>query len=142
MSSIAEEFLVGIKEVFDILLTTEIDFYQLDMDNTKINVYKESVDRVYKPPITISGKVNIDISNNNSYDETLRTKSIITIPTKELLDNGIDVSDEALHKDLLGSKFHYKDFIFEVDKVNPKCLVDDVFQLYDFYCTKSKVEKK
>ena len=54
-------FLLGVnRELLHGFISTEVGIYKLDLNKTDINIYEESNNKVYKPPVRVFGLVRYD----------------------------------------------------------------------------------
>lgn len=137
---ISEEFLDGIYEAYTLLMTDQIFLRLLDENSTVTNVYQETPNKKYLPPIQLYGKLDGSREQGEEYVEGVNDLIQITIPTKSLLINGVDISPqnyETLQKGVMS----YKGIDYEIKMVVPKTNIDDVFQFYTFHCEKPKVRR-
>lgn len=137
---ISEEFLDGIYEAYTLLMTDQIFLKLLDEDSTVTNVYQETSNKKYLPPIQLYGKLDAYREQGEEYVEGVNDLVQITIPTKGLLINGVDISPqnyETLQKGVIS----YKGIDYEIKRVVPRTNIDDVFQFYVFHCEKPKVRR-
>ena len=74
------------------------------------------------------------IQNNVQVD------AVITVPTKQLILNGISRSTEEDLSILSRGKISYKGIDYLIHHVVPKTLVADEWQMYDFICFIDKKE--
>ena len=137
---ISDDFLEGVYEVFSTLMTNQIFLKLLDEDNTATNIYGETLNKQYKEPIQLVGKFSLSIEQGEQVVEGLQSYATVTIPTKSLLDNEVDVSPEN-YETLEKGVIIYKDVEYAIKKVVPTTNIDDVFQFYVFHCEKPKIRR-
>lgn len=137
--SIQNAFLDGIEEVYSIMFTNRIKFSLLDEEATSVNVYEETLNKKYLDPIQLIGRVQTTFTQGTEPIESVQIDATITIPTKQLITNNIPHTTESDLETLRRGKFEYDGFEYLVEKVVPKTLVADKWQMYDFMC---KVVKK
>lgn len=137
---LSEEFLEGIYEVFDILMTDQIFLKLLDEKNTVSNIYKETVNKKYFEPIQLVGKFSMTVEQGEEVVEGTQDYVTVTIPTKSLLDNNVDITPQN-YDTLEKGVIVYKDVEYTIAKITPKTNIDDVFQFYVFYCEKPKTRR-
>ena len=137
-SEIQNAFLDGLEEVFSIMFTDKINLSLLDEESTKPNVYDETPKKVYKSPIPLVGRITTTFTQGEDPIEGVQIDAVITIPTKQLISNQIPHKTESDLETLKKGKMSYGEFEYLIEKVKPKTLVADVWQMYDFYC---RVEK-
>lgn len=133
-SEIQNAFLDGLEEVFSIMFTDKIKLSLLDEESTSTNVYDETTEKVYKPQIPLVGKITTTFEQGENPIEGVQIDAIITIPTKQLISNQVPHKSDLDLETLKKGKMSYGDFEYLVDKVVPKILVADMWQMYDFYC--------
>lgn len=137
--SIQNAFLDGLEEVFSIMFTDRLLLSLLDEENTQVNIYEETSRKVYLDPIQLIGRIQTTFTQGEEPVEGVQIDAVITIPTKQLITKQIPhLTDEDLET-LKKAKFTYDGFEYLVEKVVPKTLVADMWQMYDFNC---RVEKK
>lgn len=137
--SIQNAFLDGIEEVFSIMFTDRLELRLLDEKNTKVNVYEESLEKVYKDPVSLIGRIQTTFSQGEEPIEGVQVDAIVTIPTKQLITKEIPHKTEEDLEVLKKGKFVYDGIEYMVDRVVPKTLVADIWQMYDFVC---RIDKK
>lgn len=131
---IQNAFLDGIEEVFSLMFTNRLSLRLLDEESTKTNIYEETPDKVYRDPIALIGRIQTTFNQGEDPIESVNIDAVITIPTKQLISNQIPHETREDLETLKKAKFIYDDFEYLVDKVVPKTLVADKWQLYDFMC--------
>ena len=137
---ISDEFLDGIYEVYSLMMTNQIFLKLLDEGNTATNIYNETKSKKYLTPIQLVGKVSLTMSEGEEVVEGVKETATVTIPTKSLLDNNIDISPEnraTLEKGVI----HYDGVDYEIKQVTPTTNIDNVFQFYVFNCEKPKIRR-
>lgn len=134
-SEIQNAFLDGMEEVFHILFTDSIVFQFLDEEATVTNIYDETSEKVYSSTeYSLIGKAVLTSEHGEEPVSTILVNCTITIPTKQLIKNQIPrATEEDLHK-LEQGIFTYKGMRYIIDSVNPKTLVADEWQFYEFKC--------
>lgn len=139
--NIRKEFVEGVQEIFTTLFNQsnaeEGDgvFFYPKSDNTTLNIYGESKDRVCKEPKLLVCKAVISPSISEQDVRGVNLQGTFTVTLKSLQNNGIDVSDlDSLCRGVM--KFHNTFYL--IDSVTPRAYVEDVFLLYDFSCTEAK----
>ena len=137
--SIQNAFLDGLEEVYSIMFTDRLELRLLDEESTKPNVYEETPNKVYKPPIRLIGRVNTTFEHGDNPIESVQIDAVISIPTKQLITNNIPRLSEKDLETLRKAKFSYDGVEYLVEIVKPKTLVADMWQVYDFMC---RVDKK
>lgn len=137
--SIQNAFLDGIEELFSIMFTDRLQLSLLNEESTRVNIYDEAPSKVYQDPISLIGRIQTTFNQGEEPIEGVKINAVITIPTKQLISNDIPHHTDEDLETLKRGKFKYDDFEYLVEKVVPKTLVADKWQLYDFHC---RVEKK
>lgn len=137
--SIQNAFLDGLEEVFSIMFTDRLLLSLLDEENTQINIYEETSRKVYLDPIQLIGRIQTTFTQGEEPVEGVQIDAVITIPTKQLITKNIPHLTDGDLETLKKAKFAYGGFEYLVEKVVPKTLVADMWQMYDFNC---RVEKK
>lgn len=138
-SEIQNAFLDGLDELFSIMFTDKIKLSLLNEESTRVNVYDESPRKVYLEPIFLVGKVTTTFTQGEDPIEGVQNNAVITIPTKQLISKGIPHQSSKDLETLKKGKMSYGDFEYLIEKVTPKTLVADKWQMYDFHC---RVDKK
>ena len=137
--SIQNAFLDGIEEIFSIMFTNRLLLSLLDEEETIVNIYDETTDKLYLDPISLVGRIQTTFTQGELPVQGVQIDAVITIPTKQLITNQIPHQTEADLETLKKGKFSYDGFEYLVEKVVPKTLVADKWQMYDFMC---RVDKK
>lgn len=130
---IQKAFLDGIEEIFSIMFTDRLQLSLLNEEETKLNIYDETSKRVYHDPIQLIGRIQIYFTKGENPVEGVISYATITIPAKQLISKSIphQTSDfETLKK----GKFSYDGVEYLIEKVEPKTLVADKWQMYEFIC--------
>lgn len=135
---ISEEFLDGIYEVYDTLMTDQIFLKLLDESSTVTNIYEETPSKVYLTPIQLVGKFSMSPEQGEQVIEGVQDYVTATIPTKGLIKANVDLSPSN-YSTLEKGAINYKGVDYEIKIVKPTVNIDDVFQFYVFYCEKPKV---
>lgn len=138
--SIQNAFLDGINEVFQIMFTDECKMYLMDTDSTVTNIYKESKKKTYKEPVDIVAKIVVGSKHDEDPFMGNAITATITVPTKQLLQNGISFQTEEDLDNLCKSKFHFDGVTYLTDVVSPRTLVAGIYQMYEFKCSVDKKE--
>lgn len=137
---LSDEFLEGIYEVFDILMTDQIYLKLLDEKSTVSNIYNEAKNKKYLEPIQLVGKFSMTMEQGEQEVEGIQDYVTVTVPTKSLLDNNVDITPQN-YETLKKGAIVYKEVEYTIAKVVPKTNIDDVFQFYVFYCEKPKTRR-
>ena len=132
--SIQNAFLDGIEEIFSIMFTDRLLFSLLDEEETYTNVYDETLDKVYLDPVQLIGRIQTTFTQGENPVESVQTDAVITIPTKQLITKQIPHQTREDLEILKKGKFSYDGFEYLVDRVVPKTLVADKWQMYEFRC--------
>ena len=136
-SEIQNAFLDGMEEVFKIMFTDSVLFQFMDEERTATNVYDESPEKVYSEPVySLVGKVVLTTEHGEEPVSTNNVSCVITIPTKQFITNQIPRVTEEDLKRLEKGIFTFKSEKYLIDSVNPKTLVADEWQFYEFKCHK------
>ena len=138
-SEIQNAFLDGLEEAYTIMFTDKINLSLLDEESTRTNVYDETTEKVYKPPIPVVGRITTTSTQGEDPIEGVRLDAVITIPTKQLITKQIPHQTDKDLEILKKAKFSYGGFEYLVEKVTPRTLVADMWHMYDFNC---RVDKK
>ena len=137
---IQNAFLDGLEEVFSIMFTDRLQLRLLDEKSTGVNIYGEdTTSKVYLEPIQLIGRIRTTFTQGENPVEGVQIDAIVTIPTKQLITNNIPHQTYSDLDILKKAKFSYDGFDYLVEKVTPKTLVADKWQMYDFSC---RVDKK
>ena len=137
---ISEEFLDGIYEIYSILMTDQIFLKLLDKYSTVTNIYEETKRKKYLEPIQLVGKFSLLVNQGEEDVEGNQAYATVTIPTKSLLENNIDISPrnyDTLEKGVIT----YDGVDYDIKQVRPMTNIDNVFQFYVFYCEKPKTRR-
>lgn len=135
---IQNAFLDGIEELFSIMFTDRLNLSLLNEEDTKVNIYDETPKKVYKEPIQLIGRIKTTFIQGEDPVESIQTDAVVTIPTKQLITKNIPHQTDADLETLKKGKFSYDGFEYLIDKVTPKTLVADKWQMYDFVCSIDK----
>lgn len=130
---IEEAFLDGVNEVYDVFFTKKIPFYFLDTNNSVINSYGETYERVYKEPIYLTARVVIEPKNGDKTINRDYNIARIRVPTQNLWDNGISVDSKTLALMRKG-KFVWNGIGYQVERIRPKSMINDTFIVHEFIC--------
>lgn len=137
---IQEAFLEGLEEVFSIMFTDRCNILLLDDRKTKTNIYGESKTKVYKEPIPLVCKVVLSTEKEENPHFSNKVSAVITVPTRQFITNEIAHTSKEDLELLEKAAFEYDGLMFEVSKVNPKTMVADMWQIYEFSCIMPKVQ--
>ena len=137
---IQNAFLDGLEEVFSIMFTDRLQLRLLDEESTEVNIYGEdTTSKVYLEPIQLIGRIRTTFTQGENPVEGVQIDAVVTIPTKQLITKDIPHQTDSDLEILKKAKFSYDGFDYLVEKVTPKTLVADKWQMYDFAC---RVDKK
>ncbi len=136
---IQKAFLDGIEEIFSIMFTDRLQLSLLNEEETETNIYDESLSKEYLDPISLIGNIKTTFTQGSDPIEGVNVDAVITIPTKQLITNQIPHQTDEDLETLKKGKFSYDGFEYLVEKVVPKTLVADKWQMYDFMC---RIDKK
>ena len=137
---IQNAFLDGLEEVFSIMFTDRLQLRLLDEESTEVNIYGEdTTSKVYLEPIQLTGRIRTTFTQGENPVEGVQIDAVVTIPTKQLITKDIPHQTDSDLEILKKAKFSYDGFDYLVEKVTPKTLVADKWQMYDFAC---RVDKK
>lgn len=136
---IQNAFLDGIEEIFSIMFTDRLQLSLLDEEETEVNIYDETTNKVYLDPIQLIGRIRTTFTQGENPVEGVNVDAVITVPTKQLITKGIPHTTDENLETLKKGKFSYDGIEYLVEKVVPKTLVADKWQMYDFNC---RVDKK
>ena len=131
---IQNAFLDGIEEIFSIMFTDRLNLSLLDEESTYVNIYDETSEKMYQLPIQLIGRIKTTFKQGEEPIEGVQVDAVITIPTKQLITKNIPHQTEDDLETLKKGKFSYDGFEYLIDKVTPKTLVADKWQMYDFAC--------
>lgn len=120
------------------MFTDRLQLSLLSEEDTLLNVYDETPRKVYSPPIQLIGRIKTTFTEGEDPIESVQTKAVITIPTKQLITKSVPHQTESDLETLRKAKFSYDGFEYLVDKVTPKTLVADKWQMYEFGCSVDK----
>lgn len=136
--TIQNAFLDGIEEIFSIMFTDRLMLSLLNEEATQTNIYEETPNKVYHDPIPLVGRIQTTLTQEEDPVETIQTDAVITIPTKQLITNQIPHETESDLDTLKKGKIAYDGIEYLVEKVVPKTLIADKWQMYDFICSVDK----
>ena len=121
------------------MFTDRLHLSLLDEEKTKVNIYEETSNKIYQTPIQLIGRIQTTFTQGEDPVEGVQCDATITIPTKQFITKGIPHQTNSDLETLKKAKFEYDGIEYLVDKVTPKTLVADKWQMYVFEC---RVEKK
>ena len=137
--TVQNAFLDGIEEIFSTMFTDRLQLRLLDEEDTQTNIYEESSDKQYLDPIQLIGRIQTTFTQGENPVESVQIDAVITIPTKQLITKQIPHETDSDLETLKKAKFAYDGFEYLVEKVVPKTLIADKWQMYSFEC---RVDKK
>lgn len=120
------------------MFTDRLFLSMFNGEDTLLNIYEETDVKVYHDPIQLTGRIQTTFTQGEDPVEGVQIDAVITIPTKQLITKGIPHETKSDLEELKKAKFSYDGFEYLVDKVVPKTLVADKWQMYDFHCHKDK----
>lgn len=137
---VRDAFLEGTLEIYQNMMSEEINIYLLDTENTIVNLYGESTSKKYKDPISLWGKIIVDRKPDGEIDfDNGTVNCTIIIPTKDFIDKGIDYAPSN-YSTLRQSVFEYKGVFYQVDEINPTTMVANEFIFHKFSCSEVKID--
>lgn len=141
LKEVQEEFLEGVLEVYEALMSAEVRFYQMDEENTDIiDLYQESLVKKYKEPIDLWAKVSVTREPEGEVDvDKGSVRATIIVPTKDLMNKNIDFSTgnyDTLEKGI----FEFKEAYYQIEKLTPMTAVANEFLFFKFICTEVKTD--
>lgn len=140
-TSITQAFLEGMQEVFSTMFTDQIFLKLMDLENTEVNIYGESADKVYREPVQLVGKIVLSNSQEDTPESEIRTSATIRIPTKEFIDKEISFYSQEDLETLKKGLIVYREEEYEIQDVVPCTNITDTYMFYDFTCLR-KLRKR
>lgn len=105
-------FLLGVnKEIMHRISSVEVAIYKLNLEITKTNIYEETENRTYLPPIRIHSQVQIDSTSVDSQEIVDREKTALF----GFLEHDLINADVILRE---GDIIYYDNIYYEVDRVS------------------------
>lgn len=133
--SIQNAFIEGINEVYYLMFTDRVKMYLWNPDaNVSDDVYAEEFVKHYFEPIEIVAKVQMFTLESERYIEKANVGYTITVPVKQFLVNNIPFYNDSDLRYIEKSMFEYNGLKMVSNRVNPKTLVADIWQFFDFQC--------
>ena len=131
---ISNAFLEGMQELFNLMFTQNIKLCFLDEENTDTNFYKESEQKKYLEAINIAGKLVIDTPHLDDPKMGTEKKLTLTIPAKEFIDKGLELTPESYDK-FLKAKIVFEGVDYYIKTFKPKTLIAEVYRFYEITCS-------
>lgn len=136
--SIRKDFVDGVQEIFTTLFNGGEDdgvtYYELDLENSKTNIYGEAKYKQYINPVMLVCKAEISPTHGAQTVESVKDSSTFTIPLKSLQERNLGVTTEELEHMRRGILEFHGTFYY-IDNISPKAYIEDVFLMYKFDCT-------
>jgi len=139
-SEIQNAFLDGMEEVFSIMFSDAVYVSLLDEESTEVNVYGETPSKVYHEPKKLIGRVKTDFEKGEEPIQGIEIDALITFPAKQIINSDLPYQSLDDFETLRRGKITFKNVSYLIEKVQPKTLVADAWQFYDFYCRVDKNE--
>lgn len=137
-SDIQRAFLDGTEEIYEVLFTDRLKFSLLNEEETKYNVYGETVNKVYHDPVQLVGRVQTTFDQGENPIEGIQVDAVITIPTKQLMRNDLSHEQEEDLETLRKGKFAYGGFEYLIHEVKPRTFIADKWHTFAFVCSVDK----
>lgn len=138
-ADIQNAFLDGMLEIYSTMFSDkQIQLQLLDDASTVVNIYKESVNKVYQAPLNLIGRISLSSPEGVNMVEVRQTAATILIPTKELITHEIPHTTDVDLTTLKKGKFVYDGFDWIIDLITPTTFVADIFLVYKFVCHQEK----
>ena len=133
---IQREFIEGINEVFTLLFNTGVMYHLMDEDMTvPDDPYMETDKKYYKEPVDLAAKVETNFKKDELPEMTVSIDAIITVPTFQMIKYDLPRHTTEDLNTLKRGYFSYKQVEhYSIELVRPKTLVDDEWQIYEFFC--------
>ena len=133
--SVQKAFLSGLQTIYKELFQYGYIHF-LDTASTSIDdVYGETNQKVYEPPIKILCHYVRDRSKDNDPIKETDEKVTIKVPVKEFQDNGIPFETREDLKALRQAVIIFNDEAYQIDEVNTKSMVAGQFLVISFDCS-------
>lgn len=136
--TIKKEFVEGVNEIFTTLFNEgkeEGDGISLfSLIREELNVYGEQENRIYNKPVILVAKVSETPTDGEQDIKKQKKSAVFTVPIKSLNDNNYTMSVEEL-KSLRSAIIEYGGVYYSIDKIQGKAFVENVYLLWEFYCT-------
>jgi hypothetical protein len=143
MNSVGKDFYDGVYEIYQEIYTEEISISLLDTVNTVVDeVYHESDNKVYLPPILLLGKVaEGDFKESDIPIEQVKFNMLFTVPTKEMEVKKVPfITDEEI-SNLKKAKFTYNGVKYIVQYIAPTTRIGGTYLTFKFYCLKEPIKR-
>ena len=134
-AEIKSAFEDGMDELFRTMFTETVLLYPLDEELTKMNVYQETTEKVYKKPFVLTAQPILTREQGEGEEQTIEQTSKFVFPNKQLVEAGVPHLTDADLETLQKWAIVFQGYVFLVDKVTPRTMVADTFLFYDFRCT-------
>lgn len=138
---IQDAFTDGIYEVYSIMFTDGIadgiKLYLLDEETTKVNFYRESKVKRYKPSKLLVAKAEPTMKERGDDDypeDDYKDYPKFTVPYKSLRDNNIPCQTEADFRMLRKAYIEFHSAFYEVLEVGARTFIEDVYEFIVFNC--------
>lgn len=138
---IRSDFVDGMYEVFSTLFNdgsegTDGIFLYLMSENTKgLDPYSENKYKYYTAPKLLVAKAVLNPTQGELDVLGIKIDAEFTVPIKSLQDNGFQVTFDYINEKLLKGVIKFQNVYYQIDLINPKAYVEDVFLFYAFSCT-------
>lgn len=133
--SVQKAFLSGLQIIYKELFQYGYIRF-LDTKSTKVDdVYGESNQKVYEPPIKILCHYVHDRSKDNDPIKETKEKVTIKVPVKEFQDNNIPFETHEDLRVLKQAVIIFNNEAYQIDEVNTKSMVAGQFLVISFNCS-------
>lgn len=136
--SIRKDFVDGVQEIFTTLFNDGendgVNYYELDLDSTRTNIYGEAKIKKYKNPVMLVCKAEISPTHGVQNVESVKDSSTFTVTLKSLQERNLGVTTKDLEHMRRGVLEFHNTFYY-IDNITPKAYVEDVFLMYKFDCS-------
>lgn len=126
-------FLDGVLEVYQEIFSQEVPFYFLDREKTDINPYGETTQKIYKEPVYLTARVQLEAKDGEKAINRTYLTAKITVPTQSFWDNNIAVTAKDI-AEMRKGKFVFNNMNFEIVRVQPRTQINNTYIVYKFYC--------
>ena len=133
--SVQKAFLSGLQTIYKELFQYGYIHF-LDTASTSVDdVYGETNQKVYEPPIKILCHYVRSRSKDNDPIKETEEKVTIKVPVKEFQDNDIPFETHEDLKELRQAVIIFNDEAYQIDEVNTKSMVAGQFLVISFDCS-------
>ena len=133
--SVQKAFLSGLQTIYKELFQYGYIHF-LDTASTSVDdVYGETNQKVYEPPIKILCHYVRSRSKDNDPIKETEEKVTIKVPVKEFQDNDIPFETHKDLKELRQAVIIFNDEAYQIDEVNTKSMVAGQFLVISFDCS-------